>query len=225
MAGIPIIGSSGTTWEVDPNGFKTGRIAIYPVDAAQGRYRLTAISGLMTTIAAGTATAGHIFAWRWGSAAPNIVKVYRINVRFRTIAGFTAAQEIEFAAYRATGYSASHTGGTPIVTTGTELRKDTTDDGGSFLTDARIATTAALTAGTHTLQANPFFADSYAELAAAATVPKGRIDTGYNYQELLHEPLVFRQNEGFIIRNEILMGAGGTVRMFVDMDWIETNTL
>ena len=113
--GISIIGgASGILQDVDPT-TRAARVAIYPVEGTNGRYRLGIASGLITTIAARTATAGHIFAWRWGASAPNIAKVDRISVAVRTVAGFTAAQEFQMGLWRLTGYTASHSAQTAVV--------------------------------------------------------------------------------------------------------------
>jgi hypothetical protein len=224
--GISIIGgASGAAADVDPTQLAQ-RVAVYPIEATNGRYRLGAASGLITTIVARTATAGHIFAWRWGASAPSIAKVHRISIAVRTVTGFTAAQEFQMGLWKLTGYSASHTAQTAITLTGSELKKDTGENV-TLLTDARIAGAAALTAGTHTFAASPIATDGFSELAAAATVPKGRFDFGFNMNEDAETagPLVFRTNEGFVITNEVLMGAGGTARVHVIVDWTETDSL
>lgn len=222
--GIQIIsGATSDLQTVDPT-TKAARVAIYPPSAVGGgRYRLGASSGLFTTIAARTATAGHLFAWRWTSGTV-FAKVLRINLSVRTVAGFTAAQEFSVGLWRLSGYSASHSGATTLTLTSPEFKKDTTD-ATSALGYAGIATAAALTAGTHTFAANPIAMDAYAELAAGAAVPKGRMDLGFNMNEVVNEPLVFRQNEGLVVTNEILMGAAGTARLYVAMDWIETTAI
>lgn len=223
---MAVIQSGATTdlQTVDPT-TKAARVALYPPSAVGGgRYRLGVSSGLITTIAARTATAGHVFAWRWGSSTV-FAKVLRLNISVRTIAGFTAAQEFSMGLWRLTGYTASHSGATTLTKTSPEFKKDTLNDATSALTYAGVATTAALTAGTHTFLANPVSIDAYAELAAGAAVPKGRFDFGFNMNEVVNEPMIFRQDEGLVITNEILMGAAGTARLFVQMDWIETTSI
>lgn len=208
--------STGDLLKVDATA-RAARVAIRPVEGEH--YRLAASTGLITTVAAGTASAGHVFAFRWGSAA-KVALVHRIYVKWRTVAGFTAAQEVGLDVMRATGYSASHSGGTAIVLNAPNLKKRQSY-GASLLTDARISGTGALTAGTHTLDGQHMGADCFAELAAAATVPKGAFDVDIPFAGC---PLQLATNEGFVVRNTVLMGAGGTARVTVEVDWSEVIT-
>jgi len=214
--GIQVIGPGGSVAEVN-SAYKTLRTALYPANGL-GYYRLSAISGLITTVAAATATAGHLFAFR-NTSATLIIPTF-LSVKWRTITGFTAAQEVGFDVVIARGYTASHTGGTAISTASNGLKKRTNDPT-SVLGDARIATTGALTAGTHTLDAQPMLQEAFADLAAAATVPKARADSVWDMTNGQDSLLVLAQNEGLVIRNSILMGTAGTARLIVDMSWIE----
>lgn len=212
-------GAGATNLTVDPV-LKAARVSPRPMEGEH--YRLGVASGLITTVAAATASAGHLFAFRWGSSAENAY-VNRIHAVWKTVVGFTAAQEIGMDCIRATGYSASHSGGTGVTLTAPNLKKRASF-GVSLLTDARYPTTGALTAGTHTFDAQPLMADSAWELAAAATVPKQAMEMDIRFEPEFGGPLVLTQNEGFVIRNSILMGAGGTARLFVMVDWTEGPT-
>jgi len=190
-------------------------------------YTIGPATGLLTGVAAGSATAGHIFAARWAPAAgkPTLAILTRLRIRWLTIAGFTAAQEVGLDLSRVTGYTAAHTGGTALVATG--LRKDRTFHANgvpfpdSAFNDIRIGTTGALTAGTHTFDPTPFRQDGYSELAAAATVAKGSFQLFYSNEDLNAEPIILAANEGIVARNTIAMGAGGTARVTVEMSWVE----
>lgn len=197
--------------------FKEGRFSARPIEG--GRYRLGFQSGLITAVAAASATAGHLFAFRWGSGA-GVGLIHRVTARWVTIAGFTAAQEIGLDLIRATGYSASHAGGSPATLTGVNLKRRQSM-AASMLTDARGPTTGALTAGTHTLDAQAMAFDSFAELAAGATVGKGRMLLDMETHVNTGGPMELATNEGFIVRNLIAMGAGGTARLSVEVDWSE----
>lgn len=205
----------------------------------EGAYRTAAVSGLITGVAAGTATAGHLFAMRWAPSsspyAENMVRfcaIQRLRAKWRTVAGFTAGQEVGLEAFFARSYSASHTGGTALTLTGNNAQKRTgvapaaggAAAGGmpaSQMADMRIASTTALTAGTQTLDAQPFARDGYTELAQAATVAVGRFDVEFVNQDQPGYPLVLSPNEGIVIRNSVAMGAGGTARVIVEVDWLE----
>lgn len=221
--GIKLVGdTSGNNVEVNATA-KAMRAAIYPVENV-GAYRINAISGLITTVAAGTASAGHLFAFR-NSHASVLMLISYIAIRMRTIAGFTAAQEFGWDLMRTTSYSASHTGGTAITAAGQGGLKKRSTMGTSVLGDARIATTGALTNGTHTIDAQPMLQDTFAELAAAATVPKGQTQLVWDMSDGTEYPLVLANNEGLIIRNgPVVMGAGGTARLIVDLAWFEVNS-
>lgn len=188
---------------------------------AEGFYRFCATTGLITLVAAGTASAGHIFAARW-SATTKVLALMAFKATWNTIAGFTTAQEVGLDLFVARSYSASHTGGTAVDSTaagGFELR--TAYPASAFgAADIRIATTGALTAGTQTLDAVPMAANQYAELAAAATVGKGRFCVEWN-SSTRGKPLILAANEGLVLRNQILMGAAGTARVNVEMEWAE----
>jgi len=186
---------------------------------ATGLYRLSMQSGLITTIAAGTATAGHLFSFRWTSATQACL-IHRIKIRWAANVGFTAAQEVSFRIFRLTGYSAAHTAGTAATLTAPNLKKATRHLA-TALNDARIATAAALTAGTHTLDAMEFGglnAFTQTALLTDDAAVEATIDSGSQLGHVLE----LAANEGFIVRNEILMGAAGVGRLLVEVDWAES---
>lgn len=217
---IQIQGNAGVAAEVDASPHRALRVSVRPNDIGSlGSYRLAIASGLTATIAAATATAGHVFAWRWGNSS-NLAVLRYLSVEMVTIAGFTAAQEVGFDAIIARGYTASHTTQTAVVATGNNLKKRGSM-ATSLLTDARIAGAAALTAGTHTLDTQPMLQTQMAELAAAATVPKNRCKQEWDMSNSSDYPMIFTQDTGIVVRNTILMGAGGTVRFNVVIAWDE----
>lgn len=210
---------SGVTTDVatvDPT-TKALRSSLRPPEGEH--YRIGSASGLITGVAAATATAGHLFSFRWGSSA-EFALVWRVVAKVVTIAGYTAAQEVGIDLIKATGYTASHTGGTGLTLTTTNGKKRTGSNV-TNLTSARIATTGALTAGTHTLDAQALAFGGFSELAAGAAVPKGIYGLDFNAAAGFGGPLVLAQDEGFVIRNLILQGAGGTARLYVEVDWSE----
>jgi hypothetical protein len=170
-------------------------------------YRLSSTSGLLTTIAAGTSTLGHCGVVRFTSTAGLKFFVKRLRVHWETVAGFTAAQELAFAAFKLSAYTAAHTGGNAVTVQGV----------GHSVTPsltARLGDTTALTAGTQTIGAQ-ILSGRFAELAALATVQKGFIDEEVNDDV---EPIaVLAHQEGILVRNEILQGAGGTGRLTMEL--------
>lgn len=215
-------GFGGTITETDPVS-RAQRVSLRAIDGTGvGRYRLGFQSGAVTGVAAATATAGHVFAFRWGSSA-SVALIHRVTARWITIAGFTTAQEVGLDLIRATAYSASHTGGTAVVLAAPNLKKRQSH-AASVLTDARGPTTAALTAGTHTLDGQPMAFAGASELATGAAVQKTPFLLDFNCDISLGGPLELATNEGFIIRNVIAMGAAGTARLSIEVDWTEAGT-
>lgn len=189
----------------------------------EGAYRVAAVSGLLTGVAAASATAGHIFAARWSPAATSKLQravIQRLRARWFTIAGFTSAQEVGLSLSILRGYTASHAGGTAVTLTGDNGKKRQSLPT-SAMADMRIGTTGALTAGTHTFDAQPIGQASFAELAAAATVPTGAFDLFLSTEDLDRYPIVLAKDEGIALRNTVSMGAGGTARVVVEIDWLE----
>jgi hypothetical protein len=84
----------------------------------------------------------------------------------------------------------------------------------------RIAAAAALGAGTKTIFGNPFLVGQGKTLAAAATVQDANISEEYAPVSGIG-PMVLEQNDGFIVRNIVALGAAGTVRWSVQAEWAE----
>jgi|SRR5688572_20600603 len=184
-------------------------------------YRLALQSGILTGVAAGSATAGHLFSFSWFEASPSKRGlIQRLRVRWQTLTAFTAAQEIAFKFFRLTSYSAAHTGGLGITKTTPNLKKAVRFPVPVF-NEARIGNTGALTAGVHNLDTEPFGGlNLWSQAGAAPNVLAGETvlderngDPGYL--------LDIGNEEGFLIRNEIAMGAAGTGRLLVEVDWAE----
>ena len=188
---------------------------------SEGAYRSGAHTGLLAGVAAGTATAGHIWTARWAPAATDYRKkavLQRLRVRWFTIAGFTAAQEVGLELFRLTAYTAAYSGGTGAAALTPSAKSSAFP---ASLMAGRISGSDALTAGTQTLDTDPIGAASFAELAAAATVPKGAFEIFLSTEDLDRHPIILAPNEGLVLRNLVAMGAGGTARVTVEMDWLE----
>jgi hypothetical protein len=165
-------------------------------------FRYGGPTGLVTVIAAGTASAGHLYALRNPSTSTKTVHLSRLRLAFFPTVAFGAAQGVRFAALKLTGYSVAHTGGTAI----TPAKKLSSLATASIAT-ARIATTAELTAGTQTIAAQPGFS-----VGAWGTAPT--FDSVWTPHDGL--PELLEPGEGLLIRNEILMGATGVGVLVVE---------
>lgn len=180
----------------------------------EGAYKNGKYSGAIAGVAGG----GHLWAVRWapGTDPRQFATIQRMRVRAFTVAGYTAAQEVMLAVWKLTGYTAAHTGGNAI----TPIPKRAAFN--AALMTGQVANSSALTPGTQTLSTDSMAAASYAELAAAATVQKGQIDILMSTEDLVEHPIILTANEGLLVRNEVAQGAGGTMRLIVELDWIES---
>lgn len=216
--GIQIIGNSGVINEIEAN-TRAQRVTIRPIDVgALGSYRLAAFSGLTTALAAD----GVVFALRWPDATRFALIKY-LRVRAQVVVGFTAAQELGFDAIMARSYTVAESVGTVVVMT-TNNNKKRTSMGSSLIGstgDIRVAAAAVVSGGTRTLDANPIMYQSGQALAAAATVAQATMEASIDLTNSGDYPFVLAQNEGFLVRNKILMGAAGTIRWSVEVAWDE----
>jgi hypothetical protein len=193
---------------------------------SHGERRLAVASGALTTVAAATTTAGHVFSFRNPDTAKKVLLRY-LAVDFNLTTAFGAAQAMGFDVIAATGYTASHTGGTAIDVGSTlaNSQKIRTLDATSCLTAncVRIGTTGALTAGTHTLHANPLAATQKWMGAAGAQISATLLDARDDGDGAVRSAWEFGQDEGFIIRNTVLMGATGVGTLIVTAEWEEVS--
>lgn len=206
---------TGTVFEtVDPI-FKAGRVSVWPQEG-HGGYRFAGFTGLLpAALAANT----EIFQFRWASATDLCVLKF-IKVRYAVITGFTAAQELAFDVMPSASWTASGTGGTAIVPSALNLKKRSTQVD-SKVSDMRIATTAALGAGTKTLGNTALLTGMGKTLAAAATVQDAAFEETLDMTNSNDDPFVLLQNEGISVRNSIVLGAAGTVRASIQLAWAE----
>lgn len=180
-----------------------------------GYYEISAKSGLL---AAGLAADAPIFSFRWAPANADGIPM-RAQIKFLRVKGlvmtaYGAAQLIDLYASKVRGFTAVDSGGTSVkpATLDNKRQKGYQD---TLVNDIRIATTAALTAGTRTIEALPFFGLQF--WAGAIGVP-GEREVVFDDQ---HIPLVLEKGEGFLIRNGTLLGATGVLQVFVELGWME----
>lgn len=212
------------TQEVGLAAAKGAHVIIKPTDAgALGHYHLAMTSG---TLAAALAANGQVFSFRWGHAT-NLCVITDIRCLFTTLTPFTAATLTDFGfdAFTARSFTVSPTGGT-LATLTTNSMKKRTSFATTSLTAAMISTTAALTAGTQTLDAQPFANSSGRPnlTNAAAGTEQGNPGDPPLLEfrpEPGEHPLVLAQNEGFVIRNRTVWPAAGTGTVHVRVAWTE----
>jgi hypothetical protein len=190
------------------------------------------VSGLSGVVAASLAADAVLFHFRNPDTNTAACRLQRLHAKWRTIAGYTAAQEVSLGAYYVSAFGATpadYTGGTSLGATIRILGPDTGSKPkrATILAagNVSIGTTAGLShAGAPTITTQPFAYDGANELAAAATVAKGAFDLEWQPSDEAidnRKGLVLIPGTGFVIRNPIALGAGGTGRLFVEAFWEE----
>lgn len=220
---LQIQGNGGTVIEVDGTSFRALRTTARPLDTGSlGHYRLSMATG---TIGAALASGAELFQFRWTDATKLCV-IYKVLVSAGANVAASAASINALEMVIARSWSAAGTGGATATLTTTNQRVRTSM-GTTLLGEARIATTAALGAGTKTL-------DTQGIGNVLFGIGTGAITTGVNLQlvpkiDLLEiddgasfHPVVFAQNEGFVIRNgATAFPAGLTWGLGVTVIWAE----
>lgn len=179
-----------------------------------GHYCLAAVSG---TMAAALAANSDIVQFRW-SDATRFCRLLEVALTgMYQLTGFTAGAGLFRVGFART-YTANGTGGTAMTLTG-DNNQVRTNMGASLLGDFRVATTAALGAGTKTYDTQDFGNYPKMILAAANTqVFEGVVLYKCETDDGEH-PIVFAQNEGFGIRATV--PATGTWVFGVRVKWAE----
>jgi hypothetical protein len=180
-------------------------------------YRIGVSSGIM---AAGLAAGAEIFQWR-NSTANRKQRILRVTVNASVDAtGFTVASGL-FQMLVGRAYTVAGSGGS-VTFTGNDQKLRTAQNPSILATAGiQIANTAALTAGTHTLDDNSI-GNLVAACGAAGTamvVGDPALYDSASAVGLYAPPLVLAQNEGFVIKATV--PATGTWRFGVNVFWAE----
>jgi len=197
---------------------KAARISGRPMGlGARGAYALAQNTGIIAA-----ATTGEIFQFRWTHATLKcLLRSVSVSWAVSTTA-YVAGVPPTLGMKIARSWSADGSGGTPIVFSTANTNKKRTDFALSALSDTgvRIATTAALGAGTKTLDTN--YCAMALGAAAAATGSTVVLPYTVLWQRNTHDeyPFLFETNEGFIL--QIVEQAGtGTSKIAVQVEWAE----
>lgn len=199
---------------------------------SRGSYILACSTGLVTTVAAATSTAGFLFTMRWSSTTSTKMILKRVGARFTCTTAYGTAQRTGVDMILARSYSANASGGTAVDV------GSTVADTGNLLTGqatslivanaTRVATTDAFTAGTQTLDANPVGVLIDWTGAIGDQVPRSTSGAAGDFGWLWdcnrssHKaPIVLGTDEGFVIRNKVLMGATGVGVWDFLVEWDE----
>lgn len=219
---IQIQGNSGVVAEVDGTTFRALRVTPRPIEyGALGFYRLSMTSG---TMAVSLGANSEIFQFRWPDATRFAV-TYRVAMSAGgPVAATGAVANVSFRVTIARSWTVAGSGGTRATLTGNN-QKLRTSMGTTLVNDAGICTTAALTAGTKTLDAQDVGAVATGVTLAAATVqlfadlvPLVEL---LNIDSSSDHPIVQAQNEGWVLRTGAAMPAGMTWHFAVNTSWAE----
>lgn len=191
----------------------------YTDPGGQGHY-LQSFDNGATGMTAGLAANAPIVSFRWGNAT-NLAILYAIRMSAACTTAFTAGRFV-FDAFFARTFTASDTGGTAPTITGANGKKRTSY-ASTLVTDLRLAATATLSAGTRTLDANPF-GKLHGVIGTGANTqfvnPNTQLFVGRDNSDQI--PLVLAQNEGFVIQATV--PATGVWFFSVTLDWLEILT-
>lgn len=217
---IGIIGATGVVSNVDGSTFQAQNAMNKPVDyGSLGAFSYGGFTGILP---AALAANSEIFQFRWSNLVARCL-ITRITIAANVSTTFFAAGvPVQINLTKATGWSAAGTGGTAPTPAATIKKRSGSGSTLVALNDLRIATTAALGAGTKTLEAS----------AMASLAAPGPITTSLNGQILARTtlfeananhgqgPIVLVQNEGLAIRS-VAVPATGTWSAAVTIDWLE----
>jgi hypothetical protein len=193
------------------------------IDTTAGRsprsYSLAIVSG---TMAAGLAADSPILAFRWNS--PLMALVRRITVQAANHSSTQFAEGFALiAAYVARNFTVQDTGGGAVAWTvagsGRKGQRFSASELASSTNgEIRASTTAALSAGTRTLDTNPFAAI----VGHAGAVPNTSLFNGEGVvwdAPYGRQPIELRANEGIILQATV--PATGTWKFKVGLEWDE----
>ena len=217
VAPIP---TNSTNVEVTGPNYGSLVVTVRPVNyGLLGSYRIT---GASATMAAGIAGGSEIFQARWTDQA-NLALIWGV-----TLGGYTGGITVFTAGFgnlnltMARSFTAAGTGGSAITPTGNNQKLRTTM-AASLMNDIRVSTTAALGAGTKSLDSQPIGQITWS-LGTVSVVTYVRPTSLFGDMKIGGNlsPIVLDQNEGIVAR--ITTAAAGSWRFNIDMAWSEVSS-
>lgn len=219
---IQIVGYSGAVPEVDSTA-KALRISPQPPELALGgAYSICADTGIM---AAGIAGASEILQFRWLSTT-HVAKIRYVRISPFALGTAFAAGNAYFDMTRVLAWSVVGTGGGVILATSGQLKCDSSGLSSQMATASeangsiRVATTAALGAGTKTLADAPLRGiGSYVPATAFINLSQNSDGELWNTPNGDEHGLTLRASEGFVLRCTV--PATGTWSARISLGWHE----
>ena len=219
--------------DVAANVCRVGNVAYVPQHVTSGpfpigsggAYRLSMVSG---TIGVSLAANSELFQFRYVTATSRVCLVYGISVSACMNAAASGAALLSLNARIARSWTVAGSGGTRATLTGNN-NKMRTAHATSEVNDIGMATTAALTVGTKSLDSQDIGAVSYSALTGAITtettgvlVPKTNLVGEFTGGMFF--PLILANQEGFVVRSGAIGPAGMTWALAIDVAWSEVDT-
>lgn len=218
---IQVQGFEGNVAGVDGTAFRALRIVSKPIDhGVLGHYSCGLFTGILP---AALAAGSEIFQFRWVDGT-RLAMIRRITISASvSTTMFAVGVPVQVDLVKATGWTGQGTGGTGL-TLGAAL-KTRTSMGSSLLGagDVRIATTAALGAGTKSLEATPLSA-----ICSGGPITASLNGTIFQPNTELwvaqigdgDHPLILAANEGIVVRSAAVPGTG-TWTVGIRIQWAE----
>lgn len=187
-------------------------------DDAGGHYYFETATGALT----GAAANSPIFTLRNPDSHLTVL-LLRLSLVYYLTTAYTGAQMNDFEIIRATGWTVADSGGAAITPAKARL-----ENMANPKADIRIATTAALTAGTRTIDSTGIraVADGPPNVAiptATLAVPRQELVL-YDLRDIGSHPVSLDYQEGIILRNITAMSAAGVIKAFVMGSFVEIPT-
>jgi hypothetical protein len=181
-------------------------------------YSLSATSGV---IAAALAANSIVFGMRLDPGAPFSAFINRLVLQWTTIVAFTAPVTPGRRLTITRGSGAALSGGTLVVPFNKNSNEAVSEVANATGGDARIATTAALTATGITVEDRDFRTIGLAHMGAAGAM----YERGFEQDSPNMAPFVLTPGQLLLIRTPQAMDAGGTWQLSVNVDWVEAPLL
>ncbi|MFA5377268.1 MAG: hypothetical protein WC455_16075 [Dehalococcoidia bacterium] len=182
---------------------------------AGGAYRISLKSGATTVLNAGDC----VWSCRWTSTTLRAI-IQKLRVNWVVTTAFDAAQLLDYGLYFARAFTATDSAGTASTLTGDNCKLDTNFPTTAFA-DIEIATAAAVTAGTRTLDSQPLVTrNGWATTTAGTVAADPNVEYQFGTLDATN-PITLRADEGLALNVLTTMGASGVVRVYVEMEWTE----
>jgi hypothetical protein len=220
---LQLQGVGGVVAEVDGTTFRAVRTTPRPLE--YGAFGAFVFGGITGILPAALGANSEIFQFRWADATRlAVIRKIRIAASVTTTM-FAAGVPVQIDLVKSITWSAPGTGGTGITMAALLKRRTSMANSLMAAGDMRIATTAALGAGTKVLETL-----SLSTLLSGGPITASLNGTIFAPGTLLWQaevgdgehPLVLAQNEGFSIRS-VAVPATGTWMAAINVDWTEVS--